>query len=266
MLGDGAERLPGRSSTPPMSAPWSKLAREQGVDLVMNAADPRFVPTLFDAAFEAGVDYMDMAVSLSEPHPDGPVPQARRAARRLPVPAARRVGDRGPPGAPGHGHGPRPDRRLRQVRRQAPLRRDRRGPRPRRRRPAHRGLRVRAGVQHLDHHRGVPQPAAHLGEGPRLLHHRAVLGARVVRLPGGHRPGRVRQRGARGGRAGAARRGRQEGHLQVRPRRRVHRGPQDAPQARPRLDQADPRQGRRRGAARRGRGRAPRIRRASASA
>ena len=49
-----------------------RLARDHGVDLVMNAADPRFVPSLFDAAFEAGVDYMDMAVSLSEPHPDDP--------------------------------------------------------------------------------------------------------------------------------------------------------------------------------------------------
>ena len=49
-----------------------KLAREQGVDLIMNAADPRFVPSLFDAAFQAGTDYMDMAVSLSEPNPDDP--------------------------------------------------------------------------------------------------------------------------------------------------------------------------------------------------
>jgi saccharopine dehydrogenase-like NADP-dependent oxidoreductase len=43
------------------------LAREHGVDLVMNAADPRFVPALFDAAHEAGTDYIDMASSLSVP-------------------------------------------------------------------------------------------------------------------------------------------------------------------------------------------------------
>ncbi|MEO7117663.1 MAG: saccharopine dehydrogenase C-terminal domain-containing protein [Candidatus Limnocylindrales bacterium] len=48
------------------------LARKHGVDLIMNAADPRFVPTLFDAAFDAGVDYMDMAVSLSSPHATAP--------------------------------------------------------------------------------------------------------------------------------------------------------------------------------------------------
>lgn len=45
------------------------LIRGHGVDLVMNAVDPRFVMPIFDAAFETGVRYMDMAVSLSEPHP-----------------------------------------------------------------------------------------------------------------------------------------------------------------------------------------------------
>ena len=48
------------------------LARRHGVDLVMNAADPRFIPAIFDGAFEAGVDYLDMATSLSEPHPTDP--------------------------------------------------------------------------------------------------------------------------------------------------------------------------------------------------
>ena len=38
----------------------------------MNAADPRFIPAIFDGAFEAGVDYIDMATSLSEPHPTDP--------------------------------------------------------------------------------------------------------------------------------------------------------------------------------------------------
>ena len=51
----------------------TQLAREHGVDIVVNAADPRFVPTIFDGAFAAGVDYLDMAVSLSEPHPTEPV-------------------------------------------------------------------------------------------------------------------------------------------------------------------------------------------------
>ena len=73
MLGDGAD-----STFPVARVDASdvgavvRLAREQAVDLVMNAADPRFVPSLFDAAFEAGTDYMDMAVSLSVPDADDP--------------------------------------------------------------------------------------------------------------------------------------------------------------------------------------------------
>ncbi len=48
------------------------LARKHGVDLVMNAVDPSFVMSVFDGAFAAGVDYMDMAMSLSTPHPTDP--------------------------------------------------------------------------------------------------------------------------------------------------------------------------------------------------
>ena len=48
------------------------LAREHEVDIVVNGADPRFVPAIFDGAFAAGADYLDMAVSLSEPHPTTP--------------------------------------------------------------------------------------------------------------------------------------------------------------------------------------------------
>ena len=47
-------------------------AREHGCDVVMNAADPRFVPAIFQGAFDAGATYVDMAMSLSEPHPHSP--------------------------------------------------------------------------------------------------------------------------------------------------------------------------------------------------
>lgn len=40
-----------------------------GATAVLNAADPRFVMPIFDACFAAGVTYMDMAMSLSRPHP-----------------------------------------------------------------------------------------------------------------------------------------------------------------------------------------------------
>jgi saccharopine dehydrogenase-like NADP-dependent oxidoreductase len=51
------------------------LARAHDVDLVMNAADPRFVMPVFQGALAADVDYMDMALSLSTPHPSEPYAQ-----------------------------------------------------------------------------------------------------------------------------------------------------------------------------------------------
>ncbi|HEY9499627.1 MAG TPA: saccharopine dehydrogenase C-terminal domain-containing protein [Terrimesophilobacter sp.] len=48
------------------------LAREHSATHVMNAVEPKFVPTIFAGALEAGADYLDMAMSLSEPHPVNP--------------------------------------------------------------------------------------------------------------------------------------------------------------------------------------------------
>jgi saccharopine dehydrogenase-like NADP-dependent oxidoreductase len=50
----------------------AELARAARVDVLVNACDPRFVPSLFRAALAAGVDYLDMAMSLSRPHPERP--------------------------------------------------------------------------------------------------------------------------------------------------------------------------------------------------
>jgi saccharopine dehydrogenase-like NADP-dependent oxidoreductase len=50
----------------------AECARAEGCDVVLNAADPRFVPPVFDAALEAGCTYLDMAMSLSTPHPERP--------------------------------------------------------------------------------------------------------------------------------------------------------------------------------------------------
>jgi saccharopine dehydrogenase (NAD+, L-lysine forming) len=49
-----------------------RLAREHGATHVFNAVDPRFVMPVFDGALAAGADYLDMAMSLSAPHPDRP--------------------------------------------------------------------------------------------------------------------------------------------------------------------------------------------------
>ncbi|MEV5763815.1 saccharopine dehydrogenase C-terminal domain-containing protein [Micromonospora sp. NPDC052213] len=48
------------------------LCREHRITHVLNAVDPRFVMPIFDGAFAAGADYLDMAMSLSRPHPDRP--------------------------------------------------------------------------------------------------------------------------------------------------------------------------------------------------
>ena len=49
-----------------------RLARESGATHVMNAVDPRFVMPIFEGALAAGADYLDMAMSLSKPHPTRP--------------------------------------------------------------------------------------------------------------------------------------------------------------------------------------------------
>ncbi len=48
------------------------LARRHGADLVLNACDPRFNLPILDAALSAGCHYLDMALSLSCPHPEDP--------------------------------------------------------------------------------------------------------------------------------------------------------------------------------------------------
>ena len=48
------------------------LARAERVDVIVNACDPRLNPPIFAAAFDAGCHYLDMAMTLSEPHPDRP--------------------------------------------------------------------------------------------------------------------------------------------------------------------------------------------------
>jgi saccharopine dehydrogenase (NAD+, L-lysine forming) len=54
------------------SASIVALVRAHSISHVLNAVDPRFVMPIFDACFEAGATYLDMAMSLSRPHPDRP--------------------------------------------------------------------------------------------------------------------------------------------------------------------------------------------------
>jgi saccharopine dehydrogenase (NAD+, L-lysine forming) len=48
------------------------LIRETSADAVLNSVDPLFNVPIFEACFEAGVTYLDMAMTLSEPHPTKP--------------------------------------------------------------------------------------------------------------------------------------------------------------------------------------------------
>ena len=48
------------------------LARKYSVDVIMNSVDPIFNKQIFDAAYNVGATYMDMAMTLSEPHPTDP--------------------------------------------------------------------------------------------------------------------------------------------------------------------------------------------------
>jgi len=46
----------------------AELARAERVDAILNAADPRFNPPIFQAALDAGCTYLDMAMTLSDRH------------------------------------------------------------------------------------------------------------------------------------------------------------------------------------------------------
>jgi len=57
------------------AASVTALAHEHQATHVLNAVDPRFVMPIFDGALAAGADYLDMAMSLSHPHPSEPYAQ-----------------------------------------------------------------------------------------------------------------------------------------------------------------------------------------------
>ena len=78
---DRAEAVVARAADPRYSAARidassaaavEALCRSERVSHVLNAVDPRFVMPIFDGAFRAGADYLDMAMSLSHPHPEKP--------------------------------------------------------------------------------------------------------------------------------------------------------------------------------------------------
>jgi saccharopine dehydrogenase (NAD+, L-lysine-forming) len=185
----------------------TELCREHAITHVMNAVDPVFDMPIFDGAYAAGADYLDMAMSLSKPHPEAPfektgvklgdeqfaVAHQWESAGRLAL-----VGIGVEPGLSDVFARYAADHDFSEI--------DELGTRD--------GANL---VLDVDDHRGVPQPTRCLG-GRRVAHDRAVQRAGGLRLPRGHRSRRVRERRARGGAPDAALGRLQAGDLQVRAR------------------------------------------------
>jgi saccharopine dehydrogenase (NAD+, L-lysine forming) len=68
----GTPRFPAIRIDARDSGAVAQAARAHRCELVMNAVDPQFVMPIFNGALEADANYMDMAMSLSKPHPDRP--------------------------------------------------------------------------------------------------------------------------------------------------------------------------------------------------
>jgi saccharopine dehydrogenase-like NADP-dependent oxidoreductase len=73
-LGDAA-RFPAEFVDASQQKMIEELTNKYQVDLIMNACDPLYNVPIFDAAYNTGVHYMDLAMTLSEPHPDDPFNQ-----------------------------------------------------------------------------------------------------------------------------------------------------------------------------------------------
>lgn len=73
---DGESRLVAARVDASKADDVEALAREHRITHVFNAVDPRFVMPIFRGALAAGADYLDMAMSLSQRHPEQPYAQS----------------------------------------------------------------------------------------------------------------------------------------------------------------------------------------------
>lgn len=71
-LGGDAAKFPTEKVDAHHQAEIEALARKHGVSLIINACEPHFNEKIFDASFAVGCNYIDMAMTLSEPHPEHP--------------------------------------------------------------------------------------------------------------------------------------------------------------------------------------------------
>ena len=73
-LGDAA-RFPAEFVDASQQEMIEELANKYHVDFIMNACDPLYNEPIFNAAYNTGKNYMDLAMTLSEPHPEDPFNQ-----------------------------------------------------------------------------------------------------------------------------------------------------------------------------------------------
>lgn len=69
---DARSRFVGDTIDASKPAVVTEVAKKHGATIVMNAVEPGFVQSIFEGALAADCDYMDMAMSLSIPHPTDP--------------------------------------------------------------------------------------------------------------------------------------------------------------------------------------------------
>ncbi len=68
----GDPRITGAACDASDPAAIVALAAAERADVILNACDPRLNPPIFEAAARADVTYLDMAMTLSTPHPNKP--------------------------------------------------------------------------------------------------------------------------------------------------------------------------------------------------
>ncbi|MCW3012569.1 MAG: Saccharopine dehydrogenase [Solirubrobacterales bacterium] len=68
----GDPRITGVGCDASDPAALTALIAAERIDVLLNACDPRLNPPIFEAAARADVTYLDMAMTLSEPHPELP--------------------------------------------------------------------------------------------------------------------------------------------------------------------------------------------------
>jgi saccharopine dehydrogenase (NAD+, L-lysine-forming) len=146
----------------------AELARQHNATHVLNAVDPRFVLPIFNGSLAAGADYLDMAMSLSFPHPTEPYHRTGIKLGDEQFAAADKWETAGRLALVGVGVEPGlSDIFARYAADELFSEIDEAGVRDH----------LRSVLLDLDHHRGVLEPSRHLGEGQGLVHHAAVLRA-----------------------------------------------------------------------------------------